>query len=151
MNNQILSKSVFDELTRHVSDFERCQNAILDDNELVPAAERKTYQQLFKQYSDHLNNLLTDAQVNDSNDNCLPFVTIGSVVELENLQNKRTNKITVIFPLANPPIQGKVTQTSYNSPMGQALFLKEPGETVEVNAPGGLFLYRIKSVILPIP
>ena len=151
MNHQILSKRVFDELTRHISDFEKYQDSILDDQTLVPTLERKKYQQIFGQYSEHLHHLLKTAQVNDSENLGLPFVTIGSVVELENLQNKRTNKIMVIFPLPNPPDSGKIMQTSYNSPMGQAVFLKKPGDTVKVNAPGGLFNYRIKSIVLSIP
>lgn len=152
MTNTItLSKSVFDELSRHANDFEKKHPAILEDSTLVPTMERKKYQQLFNQYGEHLQNLLNNARVIDSNDHRLPFVTIGSVVELENMQNNRTTKIMVTFPLSNPPNPGRIMQASYNSPMGQACFLGKPGETVEVNAPGGVFQYRIKSIILAMP
>ncbi len=98
-----------------------------------------------------MTHLLDKVQVIDSNDHSLPWVTIGSVVELENLQSKRINKIMVVFPLANPPDLGKYMQTSFNSPIGQALFLKQPGETIEVTAPGGIFHYEIKSIVLSVP
>lgn len=152
MNNQIvLSQIVFDELSRHVNEFEKYQNSILDDNSLIPVLERKKYQQIFMQYSERLTDLLNNAQINDSNDHSLPCVTINSIVEMKNLQNKRTNKIMVIFPLPNQPDSGKTMQTSYNSPMGQALFLKRLGEIVEVKAPGGVFNYQIESIVLYIP
>ncbi len=143
-----LSKKVFAELSRQVNDFKKNQNAILDNSTLVPPQERKEYQHLFTQYIDQLEHLLNNAPISDSADHHLPFVTIGSVVELENLQNKRTNKIMVTFPLPNLSNPGKMRQTSYNSPIGRALFLKNPGEKLEVNAPGGLFQYQVKSIIL---
>ncbi|HPF20826.1 MAG TPA: GreA/GreB family elongation factor [Syntrophomonas sp.] len=147
-----LSKFVFDRLSKHFKDFTETQNKLLNDTEMVPAAERKTYQEIFMQYLQHLERLLKEAQITDSEDNSLPCVTFGSVVELENLENKRINKIFVTYPTANPPVDKKikVSLTSYNSPVGKALFLKKPGDTVEVNAPGGKFKYRIKSVDLMI-
>lgn len=147
----ILSKIVFDKLSRHIVDFETNQNAVLDDSALIPPAERKKYQELFMQYCEHLQQLLKDAQVENSKDHSLPCVTIGSMVELENLQNKRTNKIIVNFPSVNLPTVEKIAQTSFNSPIGSAIFLKKPGDTVEVNAPGGVFQYQIKSIDLLIP
>ena len=145
-----LSKIVFDRLSKHMEDFSAVQNKILNDNELVPAGERKVYQELFMQYCQHIQRLLKEAQINDSDDNSLPCVTLGSVVELENLENKRINKILVTFPTANQAVDAKkkISQTSYISPVGKALFLKKPGDTVEVNAPGGKFRYRINAVDL---
>ena len=152
MANRIsISQIVFSELSRHVNEFQKYQNSILDDSSLIPVLERKKYQQSFTDYIDYLTDLLDKAHINDSSENSLPCVTIGSVVELVNLQNKRTNKIMVTFPLPNPPDSGKIMQTSFNSPIGQALFLKKPGDIVEVNAPGGVFNYEIKSIVLYIP
>lgn len=149
-NRIILSKIVFDKLSKHLKEFASIQNTLLNDNELVPASERKNYQEIFGQYCLHIQRLLKEAHINDSDDNSLPCVTLGSVVELENLENKRTNKIMVTFPSINQPPDSKkkIAQTSYNSPVGKALFLKKPGDTVEVNAPGGTFQYRIKTVDL---
>ncbi|NLV21728.1 MAG: GreA/GreB family elongation factor [Syntrophomonadaceae bacterium] len=145
-----ISKIVFDKLSKHIEDFSSFQNTLLNDNELVPTAERKLYQDIFMQYCQHIQRLLKEAKINNSDDNSLPCVTLGSVVELENLENKRINKIMVTFPNANQPVdtRKKIAQTSYNSPVGRALFLKKPGDTVEVNAPGGTFQYRIKTVDL---
>lgn len=146
-----LSKNVMEELCKHANNFEKNHPAVLEDNTLVPAQERKKYQTLFKQYCQQLQNLINNANTNDSNDNSIPFVIIGSVVELENPQNNRITKIMVTFPFANLPNPDKIIQVSYNSPMGQACFLKKVGETVEVNAPGGVFKYRIKSITLAVP
>jgi len=147
-----ISKFVFDRLSKHMEEFTAIQNKVLNDNEMVPAAERKTYQDIFMQYIQYLQHLLKEAHIADSDDPSLPCVTLGSVVELENLENKRINKILVTFPTANQPVDKKIklSPTSYNSPIGKALFLKKPGDTVEVNAPGGRFKYRIKSVDLMI-
>jgi len=109
------------------------------------------YQTLFSQYSHHLQRLLKHARTDDSDNYNLPFVTIGSIVELENLQNKRVIQIMVSFPSMSQGSAERIARTSYNSPMGQALFLKQPGDNIEVHAPGGMFLYRILSIILPIP
>ncbi len=147
-----LSKYVFDRLSKHMEEFTALQNKVLNDNEMVPVGERKTYQDLFMQYIQYLQHLLKEAHVADSDDPSLPCVTLGSVVELENLENKRINKILLSFPTANQPVDKKLklSATSYNSPVGKALFLKKPGDTVEVDAPGGKFKYRIKSVGLMI-
>ncbi|NLV22591.1 MAG: hypothetical protein GXY49_11490 [Syntrophomonadaceae bacterium] len=147
-----LSKFVFDRLSKHMEDFTDVQNKLLNDNEIVPATERKTHQEIFMQYINHLERLLKEAQITDSEDKSLPCVTLGSVVELENLENKRINKILVTYPTACSLVDKKikVSSTSYNSPVGKALFLKKPGDTVEVIAPGGKFKYRIKSVDLMI-
>lgn len=146
-----LSKGVMENLCKHARDFEKNHPAVLEDNALVPAPERKKYQTLFKQYCQQLQNLINNAKTNDSDDNSIPFVTIGSVVELENLQNNRITKIMVTFPFSDLPKPAKTIQASYNSPMGQACFLKKPDEIVEVNAPGGVFKYRIKSIALALP
>lgn len=146
-----LSKVVFNKLSKHYCEFADYQKDVLNNSSLVSLQEREMYQTLFSQYNHHLQRLLKNACTDDSDDHHLPFVTIGSIVELENLQNKRRSRIMMSFPFMSQGTAERIARTSYISPMGQALFLKRPGDNIEVHAPGGLFLYRILSIILPIP
>lgn len=144
-----ISKTVFDKLSQHIEEFSAIQDQVLNNIDLVPPTERKSYQEIFRQYDQHLQRLLSEAHVNDSADESLPCVTLGSMVELEDLVNQRNSKILITFPGLNQTSGAKlkVAKTSYNSPIGKALFLKKPGDTVEVNAPGGVYRYRIKAVV----
>lgn len=50
---------------------------------------------------------------------------------------------TVVGPDEADPASGAV---SFLSPLGQALLLRRPGETVTISAPGGTFSYSIVAV-----
>lgn len=146
--NIIMSKKVFEHLQKHLEEFCEHQQKFLEDN--VPVIpERKKVDELFKLYIKQLEDLLSNAQSVDSNDFKLPFVTIGSEVELENMQNSRSQKVRIMLPKQNSEGSSKFSRASCLSPMGYALFLRKAGETIEVDAPAGICRYRIKSVSLP--
>jgi transcription elongation factor GreA len=68
-------------------------------------------------------------------------VTLGSVVHVE--VEEGTQKYHIVgSPEANPD-EGKI---SNESPIGQALMGKKPGDEVEVEVPSGSITYKIKKV-----
>lgn len=78
-----------------------------------------------------LEGLLDSAEIVDE-DSAAGVVAIGSLVEVKNLQSGgvRKHRITGGFE----PVQ--IGDVSANSPVGQALLCRSPGERVEVELPG---------------
>ncbi len=70
-------------------------------------------------------------------------VVVGSLVELESLGSSRSRKFRIVSPEETDPRNGKL---SYQSPVGQGVMGRSPGETVEVETPRGTTQYRIVSV-----
>ena len=68
-------------------------------------------------------------------------VVVGSLVELESPGGSR--QFRIVSPEETDPRNGKL---SYQSPVGQGVMGRSPGETVEVETPRGITHYRIVSV-----
>ena len=65
-------------------------------------------------------------------------VQIGSVVELS--AGKKNQKFQIVGSKESDPTKDKI---SFESPLGQALLGKSPGEKVEVDSPEGKIKYKI--------
>ena len=70
-------------------------------------------------------------------------VAVGSLVELESPGGRRRRQFRIVSPEETDPRNGKL---SYQSPVGQGVMGRGPGETVEVETPRGTTRYRIVSV-----
>ncbi len=70
-------------------------------------------------------------------------VVVGSLVELESPGSRRRRQFRIVSPEETDPRNGKL---SYQSPVGQGVMGRSPGETVEVETPRGITHYRIVSV-----
>lgn len=68
---------------------------------------------------------------------------MGSVVTLLDLEFDDEMTITIVSSYEANPAEEKI---SISSPLGAAVIGKEPGDEIEVEAPGGKQKYRIKSV-----
>lgn len=146
----VLSKGVFDRLLQHIVDFEEESKQMLDEVIQGPNAEKKRYEDLFKQYLHRLDALVRNAQVNETEQNQLPFVTIGSEVKLRNLDNNREQTLRIISPLQEKQQERTVPRATYLSPMGQALFLREKGDQIEVDVPAGKLRFQVESIVYPL-
>ena len=69
-------------------------------------------------------------------------VQIGSLVTVVD-QDGKTQQFTIVGSTEANPLEGKI---SNQSPVGQALLGKKPGDKVEVKAPGGTLRLRITRV-----
>ncbi len=70
-------------------------------------------------------------------------VVVGSLVELESLGSGGHRQFRIVSPEETDPRNGKL---SYQSPVGQGVMGRSPGETVDVETPRGTSQYRIVSV-----
>ena len=70
-------------------------------------------------------------------------VVVGSLVELESPGSRRRRQFRIVSPEETDPRNGKL---SFQSPVGQGVMGRSPGETVEVETPRGVTHYRIVSV-----
>ena len=70
-------------------------------------------------------------------------VQLGSTVVLRNLNADKDVSYTLVRPAEVNASQGRI---SFQSPVGQAVLKKRPGDEVEVVAPSGTIRFRIERV-----
>lgn len=145
MVNITLSRAAFENVVRHLVEIEESKQALLDRFFFEPSKERTELEAFIGDYITKVDQLVKKAKVIDNGDNCLPFVTIGAEIEVLDLENRETFKFKLVNPQNNGVQGGDV---SFISPVGRSLSLKKVGDEVTVSAPGGLFRYEIKSIIL---
>ncbi|MFH1452502.1 MAG: transcription elongation factor GreA [Armatimonadota bacterium] len=91
----------------------------------------------------NLENLIRHARVIDQKEIHTDLVSLGSTVEMENLETKEKLTYTIVGSAEADPNQFKI---SNESPIGAALFGRKKGQTIEVNAPAGIFQYKISKI-----
>ena len=70
-------------------------------------------------------------------------VCIGSTVELERVDDKKKVTYSLVGSVEANPADGKISD---ESPLGQALLNRNPGEVVDVQTPRGVVQYKILSL-----
>ena len=92
-----------------------------------------------------LKDLIENAEIVDNLEADAPkdTVTLGSVVCVRSLEDGFEEKFEIVGSQEANPRQGRISD---DSPLFQALKGRRKGETVEVNAPAGVFKYEIISV-----
>jgi transcription elongation factor GreA len=70
-------------------------------------------------------------------------VTLGSTVQVRNLDDGRILRYTIVGPGEADPKAGRI---SHSSPIGRALLDRAPGEEVEVEVPAGRLRLRVEQV-----
>lgn len=71
------------------------------------------------------------------------MVSIGSIVHIRDLETNDREKYTLTRP-SDADIRRNCISSI--SPVGRALYGQRPGDIVEVQAPGGIFLVEIEAV-----
>jgi len=140
-----LSQAVLENLAAHLEEVEEGKNKIFDQYFPEPSKDRYDFEDLYESYIKRLGDLVKNAQKSDEYGFEVPFVIIGSMVEVQDLASQEVLSYRIVNPSKNSIGYGDV---SCLSPVGKSLLLKKPGDEIEVNAPGGLFHYRIVSVRL---
>jgi len=141
----ILSYTTFEYLVKQLVEMEEGKSKILDDYFPELSIERSEMATFIEGYIKQIELLISNADRSQTTDNNIPFVTIGSEVEIEDITDKEIFKYRIMSPFSGDIEDGDI---SYLSPVGKSLLLKEIGNEVEVKAPGGLFRYLIKSIKL---
>ena len=140
-----LSKTTFENLVKHLVEIEEGKKKLLEEYYPEQSTERNEIEMLVEDYIKRVEQLIINAIKSQTTDNKIPFVTIGSEVEIQDLFDQEIFKYRIVSPFRSSVSAGDI---SYLSPVGKALLLKKVGDEIEVKAPGGLFCYKIKSIQL---
>lgn len=142
-----LTKDAFEYLVQHLVEIEASKSHIMTDYFQAPNRERAAFETLIGKYIDQMDALIKRSQTAEKAENKLPFVTIGSEVRVEDLDNREQYTFRIVNPSEVSIGSGDV---SYLSPVGQSLLAGRVGARVKVKAPAGIINYQIKSVRLPV-
>jgi len=149
MSKIVLSRPIFDMFVKHLVDIEEERDRIMDEYYPNITEERDKFKQLIGTYINKIEGYISNVQIQKTASEVCPFVIIGSIVEIEDLNDEETEKIKIVSPFIN-----KVTMNgncaSYLSPMGKALLLRKLEDRIDIETPAGKSTYIIKSIELPL-
>jgi len=110
----------------------------LSENAAYKAAKEE--QMFIERRIDELESILKQAKVVERSETC-DAVDLGCKVKV--YLEGQDHEFHIVGAEEANPIEGKI---SYESPMGQALMGKAPGEKVKVDTPNGSLTYLIKEI-----
>ncbi len=148
-NSSEISQDAFETVRKHLTRLQTVKHKVIEEYFEERTGECMEFEELLNAYISQMDQMVKNTKPAETKDNGLPFVIIGSSVEVQDVDNGETFKFKVV-----PPYQGNATSrdmcdVSCLSPVGKSLLLKRVGEEVEVSAPGGIFCYKIKSIRFP--
>ena len=114
--------------------------ALGDLSENAEYAEVKSEQELLEAEIVELEERIRDAVIIEKN-NHTDKVSIGSTITVTSSHGEET--YTIVGPEEANPLKGKI---SNESPMGKAFLGHRLGETVDVQAPGGVKKYEVMGI-----
>ena len=126
---------IAEELTKAAADKDFRENAPLE-------AAREKQGHIEGQIRD-LENTIKRAKVVEVSSESVLRITIGDVVTISDVTSAEKINYTLVGSKEANIKQGKI---SIVSPMGQALFNKQIGDVLEVNAPSGILKYTIMEI-----
>lgn len=144
MNEQIfLTKETREGLIQHLVNFEENQDEII--NEYFPHLnqERMDFIEKTNVYKESIEKILQNIKPAEKNCESFPVVIIGSQVTIRDLSNQET----YVYSISDPSQKSfSLSDVSYISPVGKALFLKKAGDRVKADTPAGTFEYEILNI-----
>jgi transcription elongation factor GreA len=140
---------VFNTIRSHLAGLRNKKRKIIEKYFNEPSPECMEFEELLNSYISEMEQIMRSETLRPDNSGNLPFVIIGSSVEVEDVESGDMFRFKVV-----PPYQGnskglEMCDVSCLSPVGKSLLLKSVGQKVKVAAPGGVFCYKIKSITLP--
>lgn len=140
-----LTKPAYENLLAHLVDLEEKRMRFI--NQYFPEynRQREEFEELIEEYMSALDEVVKNVPFSDKSSNEFPFVCVNSVVEIEDVEETETYTYRLIVPES---ISNDANCITILSPMGRALLCRKEGETVSVDAPSGVYRYRIKSIRL---
>lgn len=147
MSGVMLSCGVYEKLLQQLVFIEEEKDSLIEHYLCTPSRDREECVRLLSDYIGKLDGMLRTAERSDSAEDAVPFVTIGSRVELLDFETKGSNVFRIISPLSS---QVAFDDISFLSPLGKVLLLKCVSDEVAIEAPGGIFRYRIEGIRLPL-
>ncbi len=152
-----LSQEGFDRLRNELDDLKTngrsdVAKAIAEAREKGDLSENAEYdaakdaQGLLEMKINELEKVMANARVLDSSTLDTSKVTVMSNVTIRNVKNK---KLEMTYKLvAESEANLKEKKVSVNSPMGQGLLGKKPGEIAQVNTPNGVIEFEVVKIFI---
>jgi transcription elongation factor GreA len=152
MLKSVAPHSVYEMLVKHLVDVEEERAQVIKKYFPQSTKEKDDYELLMRDYIKAIEGYISSAKAGKKAKGECPFVIIGSIVQVEDLQFNEVETFQIVCPYSNKDINKDntfVDCASYLSPMGKALLLKKVNDRVTVNTPAGKFDYLIKSIEIP--
>ena len=141
----IITKSAYENLLAHLVDFEERKNNIINSYFPEYNKQRDEFEKLIDNYISTLDSVVKNVSFSEVSENEFPFVCLNSLVEIEDVEENEIFNYMLIEPEAVNTEHDCITILS---PMGKALLCKKKGEVFAVNAPSGIYRYRVRSIKL---
>lgn len=138
-----LTERAYHNLLYNLVEMESKKTSFTDEQWIVDLKEKEEITQLINDYLFLLDGVVSKLAVEKDSNNEFPFVAVGCLVKIQDIDSKDIIKFKII-----PPYKDKIqfNDVSILSPMGKALLKKTKGELIKVQAPGGEFRYKIISI-----
>ncbi|MBE0466065.1 MAG: GreA/GreB family elongation factor [Candidatus Desulforudis sp.] len=149
--NITISKESYEYLTRQLAELDEQKLTLFNDFFAAyapgsPEDDRAETGFFLDRYISYVQDLLAGARVVDDDDTPPPVTLLGCDIKAREVDTGRTEVFRVVSPYHTELATGRI---SFLSPVGRNLLLKEPGDVLEVKAPGGTFRYQIISIDYP--
>lgn len=142
MDKYDISIRAFESIIKNLVKLEEEQDIIVECF-AKSAIERAEMIHILENYIKTIDQFLIVANKKLSLDRKLPFATIGSEIEVEEISNQIHHTFRLVSALEERLAYGDV---SFLSPLGTALLLKRPGNIVELAICAGKTRYKIISI-----
>jgi transcription elongation factor GreA len=148
-NSSELSQDAFETLRQHLAHLQTGKHKVIEEYFDERTGECIEFEELLNVYISQIDQMVRNSKPTKTKDSGLPFVIIGSSVEVQDVDNGESFRFKVVPPYQGSAKSRDICDVSCLSPVGKSLLLKCVGEKVEVAAPGGVFCYKIKSIRFP--
>ncbi len=128
---------------REVTERIRDSKQFGDLTENAEYEDAKTEQALVESQISDIRRVLQVAQVLSDEDIPTDYIGIGSIVSMTNLDTDDEWELTLVSSVEADPDNDMISD---ESPIGEAIVSKRPGDTVRIHAPNGLLNYRIDKI-----
>ena len=141
----IVSMPEFESILANLVQLEEGYEKLLNEYFYGYSAERETAMDMILDYIRQLDKILKHVSFSETSGNTFPFVIIGSQVEIEDIDNDEVLRYRIVHPHERDIAKDYI---SFFSPVGMALLLKKQGDHITISTPGGVYRYRIRSIML---
>lgn len=143
-----LTKSMRDYLLEHIAEIEKVKDSVLKKHYSEDVIEGNNFESFINSYISSITNIIDESKISARAKNSCPFVIIGSIVAVHDIDEDETYNYLITAPYSTYD-KVDADNASCLSPLGQALLFKEVDEKIEVNVPAGTLNYVIKDIVVP--
>ncbi len=148
MSGAVISRATYEYLVQHLVNIEDEKTNVINEFYPEETFEKREFEKFIADYISTIESFLEKASDNSRTELHLPFVTIGSIVEIAEVDSGELSTVQIVSPFFDKNITD-VDCASYLSPVGKALLLKRVNDKVKVSTPIGEFNYTVKSIKIP--